>query len=605
MTAHLTRANALYRQFERDGRRLTPLRPLAAHGMITIQPRGRTGPSRESGRCASTRRDFTIGSLLAAGTLGLPIMVKAQQGKTVALLFDSLVSPFWVSGLEIMREKAKANGWEVLENISNFDDNKQFEQVKAMIGRKVDGILIIQTDSKAVIPAIRAANEAGIPMVHFNRPPAESDAYSVAIQADNRKIAAETVQFMVDEAKKAGKKRQAVIMIGDLGDVNAIQRRDGFFDVVDKNPDIVEVVARVSTEWNADKAFAGLTNALQANPDIDFLFTSSDFMLPQIQQVMETFDKWHKTRRGGPRHPRRLRRRRQRLPADRRRLHGCLRRAEPVPRGRHGLPGLPGHVGRQEAGEAAARPGLRHHPGATRTRPATRCGATSSGPRTAASRDRRAGRRRARLAHPLDGRLSMSTVGVTAAAPVPSAAERGSWLRRLLLSEYLVLLLTVALRPGDGAAGARDRWRADTWADILGAMMPLLIVAVGQAFVLIVAGIDLSATSNLAISSVLARRGDDARRRAAGGRRGLARDRRRRRHLRRRWAVRSGSLNGACVTRFNMPPFIVTLTTMMFFSGLAIWVTTLLTADGSSIGNLPRASPSWARAASAACRSRC
>lgn len=243
---------------------------------------------------STTRRDFTLGSLLAAGTLGLPVLVRAQQGKTVALLFDSLVSPFWVSGLEIMREKAKANGWQVLENISNFDDNKQFEQVKAMIGRKVDGILIIQTDSKAVIPAIRAANAAGIPMVHFNRPPAESDAYSVAIQADNRKIAADTVQFLVDQAKKAGTKRQAVIMIGDLGDVNAIQRRDGFFDVVDKNKDLVEVVARVSTEWNADKAFAGLTNAFQANPGIDFLFTSSDFMLPQIQQVMETFDKWYK-----------------------------------------------------------------------------------------------------------------------------------------------------------------------------------------------------------------------------------------------------------------------------------------------------------------------
>ena len=242
----------------------------------------------------STRREFTIGSLLAAGTLGLPIMVKAQQGKTVALLFDSLVSPFWVSGLDIMRDKAKANGWEVLEQISNFDDNKQFEQVKAMIARKVDGILIIQTDSKAVIPAIRAANEAGIPMVHFNRPPAESDAYSVAIQADNRKIAAETVQFLVDEAKKSGKKRQAVILIGDLGDVNAIQRRDGFFDIVDQHKDLVEVVARVSTEWNADKAFAGLTNALQANPDVNFLFTSSDFMHPQIQQVLETFDMWHK-----------------------------------------------------------------------------------------------------------------------------------------------------------------------------------------------------------------------------------------------------------------------------------------------------------------------
>ena len=73
----------------------------------------------------------------------------------------------------------------------------------------------------------------------------------------------------------------------------------------------------------------------------------------------------------------------------------------------------------------------------------------------------------------------------------------------MLLSEYLVLLLTalyvVAMVPL-----APEIVAIDTWRDILGAMMPLLIVAVGQAFVLIVAGIDLSATSNLAISSVLA-----------------------------------------------------------------------------------------------------
>ncbi|MEO1091394.1 MAG: sugar ABC transporter substrate-binding protein [Pseudomonadota bacterium] len=239
------------------------------------------------------RRRFTIGALLAAGTAGLPIMVKAQQGKTVALLFDSLVSPFWVSGIEIMREEGQKRGWETLEAISDFDDNRQFEQVRAMIEREVDGILIIQTDANAVIPAIRAANEAGIPMVHFNRPPAESDAYSVAIQADNRKIMQDTVQFMVDEAKALGGSYKACILIGDLGDVNAIQRRDGFFDVVDQNRDMIEVVSRVSTEWNADKAFAGLTNALQANPDINFLVTSSDFLHPQIEQALKIAGKWH------------------------------------------------------------------------------------------------------------------------------------------------------------------------------------------------------------------------------------------------------------------------------------------------------------------------
>ena len=125
-------------------------------------------------------------------------------------------------------------------------------------------------------------------MVHFNRPPAESDAFSVAVQADNRQITRDTVEYMVDVAKKAGGKYKAAILIGNLGDPNAIGRRDGFFDVVDQHKDMIEVVARIPTEWNADKAFAGLTNAFQANPDINFLFTSSDFLFPQIVQVMKS-----------------------------------------------------------------------------------------------------------------------------------------------------------------------------------------------------------------------------------------------------------------------------------------------------------------------------
>jgi ribose/xylose/arabinose/galactoside ABC-type transport system permease subunit len=43
-----------------------------------------------------------------------------------------------------------------------------------------------------------------------------------------------------------------------------------------------------------------------------------------------------------------------------------------------------------------------------------------------------------------------------------------------------------------------------------------------------------------------------------------------------------GLLNGAAVTRFRMPPFIVTLTGMMFFSGFAIWLT-----KSKAINNLP------------------
>ena len=101
--------------------------------------------------------------------------------------------------------------------------------------------------------------------------------------------------------------------------------------------------------------------------------------------------------------------------------------------------------------------------------------------------------------------------------------------------------------------------------------MPLLVVAIGQTFVLIVAGIDLSAPSIIAMASVVGASvmtgdGGYARRRPPG---------------RSRWASSPsspsaaliGAFNGACTTRFDMPSFIVTLTTMMFFSGAAIWFT--------------------------------
>lgn len=244
---------------------------------------------------AVSRREFTVGILAGlAASSGMTMAVRAQGTKTIAVLFDGLYSEFWVAGIEILRENLKKRGYEIFEAISDQDDNKQFEQVRAAIARKVDGIIIVQTDSNAVIPAIKAANEAKVPMVHFNRPPAPSDAFSVAIQADNQKIARETVTYVCEVAKKSGKKHQAAILIGDLGDPNAIQRRDGFQEAIDGYKDSVELVASIPTEWNADTAFAGLTNALQANPDISLLFTSSDFLLPQITQALKSADKWGK-----------------------------------------------------------------------------------------------------------------------------------------------------------------------------------------------------------------------------------------------------------------------------------------------------------------------
>ncbi len=243
------------------------------------------------------RRNFTLGTLAAAvagaaaGSWSLGALAQGGEGRVVALLFDSLQSPFWVSSNRILKQKIEEKGWSFLEAVSSLDDAKQFDQVKSMLSRNVDGIVIIQTDANAVIPAIREANAANVPMVHFMRPPAESDAKSITIVADNRTLAGDVANFVVEEARRLGGLK-ACVLVGDLGDANSIERRDGFLDVVSAHGDVVEVVSTIPTEWDPDKAFSGLTNALQANPDINCIFTPSDFLLPQIEQALKIAGKW-------------------------------------------------------------------------------------------------------------------------------------------------------------------------------------------------------------------------------------------------------------------------------------------------------------------------
>jgi ribose/xylose/arabinose/galactoside ABC-type transport system permease subunit len=118
-------------------------------------------------------------------------------------------------------------------------------------------------------------------------------------------------------------------------------------------------------------------------------------------------------------------------------------------------------------------------------------------------------------------------------------------------------------------------------ANILTSLLPLLVLATGQTLVLVSGGIDLSVTAIIGLASVtgayvmngtngllagspLATPAALLAMLAAGGGIGL--------------------LNGAAVGAARMPAFMVTLTSMMFVSGLAVWLT-----QSRAIGNLPAA----------------
>jgi ribose/xylose/arabinose/galactoside ABC-type transport system permease subunit len=169
---------------------------------------------------------------------------------------------------------------------------------------------------------------------------------------------------------------------------------------------------------------------------------------------------------------------------------------------------------------------------------------------------------------------------MTAAVSTNQQPQTTNVFVRLLQSEYLVLFLSLAYF-GALAPFTPGFTTPENFANILSTLLPLFIVAVGQTMVLITGGIDLSVTSIIALCSIT---GAAVMNQDHG------------------WLAGSpvavpvalvamllvgagvGLFNGVAITRFKMPPFIVTLTSMMFFSGFAIWCT-----QSKNIGNLPGA----------------
>lgn len=224
----------------------------------------------------------------------------AGKPRTIGVNFETLQTEYWVAGFEAIKAELKKRNIQIVESIADGDANRQLQQVRTLITRKVDGIVLVPKDAKTCIPAIKAANEAGIPIVLFNRPAAESPGVkSSAVVADNRKLTRETVEFMIEQARKTGKKHKAMVIIGDLGDINAVGRKDGFYDAVKGQEAVVEVVAEVPSEWNQEKARAGVVNALQANPDISFIFSSSDFLFPSVVAALKSANKYHRLGEAG------------------------------------------------------------------------------------------------------------------------------------------------------------------------------------------------------------------------------------------------------------------------------------------------------------------
>ncbi|MGC9368204.1 MAG: sugar ABC transporter substrate-binding protein [Paracoccaceae bacterium] len=162
------------------------------------------------------------------------------------------------------------------------DVARQIAQMEDLIQQEVDAIIIWPTNGEAVIPAVRKAHKAGIPVIVTNSNIAEQGFDFVASFSgpDNITQGARSAEIMCDKFKEMGIENEAKIVqiSGQPGYTTAIERQKGFDD---RLPEVCPNVTLVETQpgdWNREKSQKVMEAFLVKYDDIDGVYAGDDNM---------------------------------------------------------------------------------------------------------------------------------------------------------------------------------------------------------------------------------------------------------------------------------------------------------------------------------------
>ncbi len=162
------------------------------------------------------------------------------------------------------------------------DVARQIAQIEDLIQQKVSAIIIWPTNGEAVIPAVRKANKAGIPVVVTNSNIAEAgfDFISSFSGPDNITQGSRSAEIMCDKFTEMGidTTAQVVQISGQPGYTTAIERQKGFDDRLPEVCPDVNVVETQPGDWNREKAQKVMEAFLVKYDQIDGVYSGDDNM---------------------------------------------------------------------------------------------------------------------------------------------------------------------------------------------------------------------------------------------------------------------------------------------------------------------------------------
>ncbi|HJE71497.1 sugar ABC transporter substrate-binding protein [Pseudomonas oryzihabitans] len=222
---------------------------------------------------------------LTSASLILPLAAShatAAEKPKVALVMKSLANEFFLTmedGAKTYQKDHSADFDLISNGIKDeTDTSSQIRIVEQMIVSKVDALVIAPADSKALVPVLKKASDAGIKVVNIDNrlDPEVLKSKSLDIPfvgPDNRKGARLVGEYLAKQLKQGD---QVGIIEGVSTTTNAQQRTAGFKDAMEAAG--MRIVGVQSGNWEIDKGNAVAAAMLNEYPDLKALLAGNDSM---------------------------------------------------------------------------------------------------------------------------------------------------------------------------------------------------------------------------------------------------------------------------------------------------------------------------------------
>ncbi|WP_322614018.1 sugar ABC transporter substrate-binding protein [Pseudomonas sp. BIC9C] len=224
-------------------------------------------------------------AMLAAASAALPVssaFAETAEKPKVALVMKSLANEFFLTMEDGAKAYQKDHSGE-FDLISNgikdeTDTAGQTRIVEQMILAKVNALVIAPADSKAMVPVIKKAIDAGITVINIDNQldPAVVKSKNINVPfvgPDNRKGARLVGDYLAKQLKAGD---EVGIIEGVSTTTNAQQRTAGFKDAMEAAQ--IKVVSLQSGDWEIDKGNKVAASILSEYPQTKALLAGNDSM---------------------------------------------------------------------------------------------------------------------------------------------------------------------------------------------------------------------------------------------------------------------------------------------------------------------------------------